>query len=65
MPVGHASLSGTEDPSEQAWFSNLQMSIFDGAVSLQNQIFFFLGFSVSSNKSERSKDSKLTASKKV
>lgn len=64
MLVGHASLSGTEDPSEQAWFSDLQMSIFDGAVCLQNQIFF-LDFSVSSNKSERSKDSKLTASKKV
>lgn len=41
MLVGHASLSGTEDPSEQAWFSNLQMSIFDGAVCLQNQIFLF------------------------
>lgn len=50
--------------SEQAWFSNLQMSIFDGAVRLQDQIFF-LGFSFSSNKSERSKDSKLTASKKL
>lgn len=45
MLVGHGSLSGTEDPSEQAWFSNLQMSIFDGAVCLQNQIFFFRLFS--------------------
>lgn len=30
MLVGDASLSGTEDPSEQAWLSNLQMSILMG-----------------------------------